>query len=429
MALDPSRTAWFFALALTACGGGASSSSAGGSDGSGDPATTGATGVTGVTAASGVDAGTTGADSSGDSDPGTSGDPPTAGESSTSVDTSGDTDGGSTDTTGDDGSTGDTEGDTGEDPWSDGDPDDPFAFASCSGEPLTVEDALSLMGPGETAADLGAYRVFHRSRECNRLTGCTDWSVSSPHFGGQRLDVDALFGGPNRPPVGDTSLSIDPDTSDVELRFGNPGWCTQTVDGELESPCDIEPLLLPPAGDGSWTIEPGLLRRNCFMFRAHGVEPIENSVNEREFEVVIRGDHAIDRADVSGELLADVASVPESLICWGHTHNPAGCSPHFDNYNPQMWDLSATFQPGVGEGMGTIDIDVPQFDLVSAAVELDDDGYGVFSAPTGANGIRVVRVSLGEGVLIIDSGYAPNFQNTCVAGTDWSCAGVYTTGI
>lgn len=414
-------TAWFFALSLTACGSGASSDDTGTSDDGGDAATSGITG----NAATGGSA--EGGDSGGDSAPGTSGDAPTSGGSSSGG--FADTDVGTTQATGDGDSTGETEGDTEENPWNEGDPDDPFAFASCGGEPLTVEDALSLVGSGETAADLGAYRVFHRSRECNRLTGCTDWSVSPPHSATQRLDVDALFGGPNRPPVGGTAVSINPETADVELRFGNPGWCSQTIDGELESPCDIEPLLLPPAGDGSWTIEPALLRRNCFMFRAHGVEPVDNSVNEREFEVVIRGDHAIDRTDVSDELLADIVSVPESLICWGHTHNPVSCSPHYDTYSAELWDLEATFQPGVGEGMGTIDIDVPQFDFISAIVELDDAGYGVFSAPSGANGSRTVRASLGEGVLIIRSGRSPNFQNTCVAGTDWSCAGVYTTGI
>ncbi|MCR9165828.1 MAG: hypothetical protein ACE37F_32205 [Nannocystaceae bacterium] len=431
MPSDSLRAVCVLALVLSACG---AAEGSGAPDGSGS-------GTTGPSSAGGsVDASTAGG--GGESSPGTVGTSAGATDATSGGTTGSDAASGDTGTTGEEdtgetesdtgeteGDTGETEGDTGEDPWSDGDPDDPFAFASCGGDPLTPDDVLSLMGPGETSAELGAYRVFHRSRECNRLTGCTAWSVSTPHFATQRVDEGALFGGSNRPPVGDTSVSINPDTADVELRFGNQGWCTQVVDGQLGSPCDIEPLLLPPAAGGSWTVEPGLLRRNCFMFRAHGVEPIEGSVNEREFEVVLRGDHAIDRADVSAELLAHVASAPESLICWGHTHNPASCSPHFDNYSTQMWDLSATFQPGSGSGLGSVIIDVPQFDLVSATVELDEDGYGVFSAPVGSNGIRVVRASLGEGVLIVESSYAPNFQGTCVAGQDWSCAGVYSTGI
>lgn len=53
--------------------------------------------------------------------------------------------------------------------------DDPWNPASCAGTPATVADFAGRFAPGATKAYLGNYHVQVRTRDCNEISGCTEW--------------------------------------------------------------------------------------------------------------------------------------------------------------------------------------------------------------------------------------------------------------
>lgn len=52
---------------------------------------------------------------------------------------------------------------------------DPFDPNSCTGAPMTREEALAFFAPGTTKAVIGEYVIQKRSRPCNSVTGCGTW--------------------------------------------------------------------------------------------------------------------------------------------------------------------------------------------------------------------------------------------------------------
>ena len=52
---------------------------------------------------------------------------------------------------------------------------DPFDPASCTGAPITQQQALAYFAPAATEAAVAPYHVHIRSRACNQLTGCAAW--------------------------------------------------------------------------------------------------------------------------------------------------------------------------------------------------------------------------------------------------------------
>jgi hypothetical protein len=54
---------------------------------------------------------------------------------------------------------------------------DPFL---CAGSPLTDAQTLALFAPGTTLADLGSFQFSGHQRNCNKYTGCADWTPVDP---------------------------------------------------------------------------------------------------------------------------------------------------------------------------------------------------------------------------------------------------------
>lgn len=74
-------------------------------------------------------------------------------------------------------------------------PDDPFDPASCTGSPMTNEQALAHFSPGAMHARLGTFDILQRSRTCNAATGCTKWSAPSPAQGPTSFGSTLRVGG------------------------------------------------------------------------------------------------------------------------------------------------------------------------------------------------------------------------------------------
>jgi hypothetical protein len=58
--------------------------------------------------------------------------------------------------------------------------DDPFEPSSCSGAPMTRDEAIERLGDGSTWRDLGSARIVGRSRRCNAVSGCPAWDTTKP---------------------------------------------------------------------------------------------------------------------------------------------------------------------------------------------------------------------------------------------------------
>ena len=54
---------------------------------------------------------------------------------------------------------------------------DPFDDSFCSGNGLTLQQAIALFAPGTSTYALGAFQLFKRTRACNTVTGCGAWSA------------------------------------------------------------------------------------------------------------------------------------------------------------------------------------------------------------------------------------------------------------
>ncbi len=60
---------------------------------------------------------------------------------------------------------------------------DPFDPNSCTGTPMTREEALAFFQPGATQAVIGEYVIQRRSRSCNSVTRCGSWGEPTTHLG------------------------------------------------------------------------------------------------------------------------------------------------------------------------------------------------------------------------------------------------------
>jgi hypothetical protein len=71
-----------------------------------------------------------------------------------------------------------------------------FDSRQCSGAPMTPAEALKHFSRGATNVKLANYKYFHRSRICNKVTGCLRWeeagSTDSRHQGAVGL---MIYGG------------------------------------------------------------------------------------------------------------------------------------------------------------------------------------------------------------------------------------------
>lgn len=87
--------------------------------------------------------------------------------------------------------------------------DDPFNETSCTGNPLTMTEAANFFASGATSYSIGTFITKFRVRECNNITGCTNWTpiekVKLYHFPYASSSYDG-YG--EADPTGNLSLNI-----------------------------------------------------------------------------------------------------------------------------------------------------------------------------------------------------------------------------
>ncbi len=171
---------------------------------------------------------------------------------------------------------------------------DPFDPASCTGAPMTQQQALAYFAPAATEAALAPYHIKIRSRACNTLTGCAAWQPADWQLSTLRATI-------SEQPV-DSMLYLQLVSGTVNLSpradFCNQNESISTC-GSVSAPESCTALSLPitttdpcggdePAQLGTTLANlTGIVTDHCTRLAAHAMDAPDMNGSYTEYEAVM----------------------------------------------------------------------------------------------------------------------------------------------
>ncbi len=172
---------------------------------------------------------------------------------------------------------------------------DPFDPASCTGTPITQQQALTYFAPAATEAAVAPYHVHVRSRACNQLTGCAAWQPAS-------WQLNTWAGMTSAVPVdGMLDFQLVSGTVDLSPRasFCNANEQISTCGGvsEAQVTCSAPSLPVTPTnacggsepaqlGTSAITLT-GIVTEHCTRLAAHAMDAPDMNGSYTEYEAVV----------------------------------------------------------------------------------------------------------------------------------------------
>ncbi|MGE5185303.1 MAG: hypothetical protein ACM31C_24710 [Acidobacteriota bacterium] len=172
---------------------------------------------------------------------------------------------------------------------------DPFDPASCTGAPITQQQALAYFAPAATEAAIAPYHVSIRSRACNQLTGCAGWQPAS-------WRLNSWAGAISEAPV-DGMLDFQLASGTVELSpradFCNPNESISTCASVSAASQSCSAPSLPisttnacggsaPAQLGTSAITlAGIVTDHCTRLAAHAADAPDANGSYTEYDAVV----------------------------------------------------------------------------------------------------------------------------------------------
>lgn len=144
---------------------------------------------------------------------------------------------------------------------------------SCVGKILTNEDVVKSIPPGFSEIKyFGAYQIYQRTRICNSLTGCQNWTAKEILKSGF---YNAFLEGS----MGDVTLS----PNCLNCKNIKPGL---PLDGSFIEKIDDK---------FKYTIYSDAPKKSCMNAMANKVEKLDNNGNYKEIWLIFSGKHSLER--------------------------------------------------------------------------------------------------------------------------------------